>query len=96
MTSLDTAVSALRHGLGYGWLPWHLIAEPLAAGDLKPLPLREGQTYRTPLYLVFPAPDRVGPATRQLADILQTMVTGALGEAPDREFRHNAPLSGAD
>lgn len=42
MTSLDTAVSAVSHGLGYGWLPWHLVAARLAAGALSPLPLREG------------------------------------------------------
>jgi len=72
VTSLDSALEAVSNGLGFAWLPTHQVKPLLEAGELTPLRLREGQRYFADLYLVFGEPDRVGPATRQLADILQT------------------------
>lgn len=71
VTSIDSALSAISHGLGFGWLPCHMIEDRLAAGSLKALPLREGQRYRVDLYLMFGHEDNVGPATLQLAEIIR-------------------------
>lgn len=70
VTSLDKAADALVSGLGFGWLPRHLVAADLSSGLLKPLPLREGQRRRTSLFMVFGQPNNIGPATQKLADIL--------------------------
>jgi DNA-binding transcriptional LysR family regulator len=72
VTSIDSALSAISQGLGFGWLPCHMIEDRLAAGTLCPLPLREGQRYKVGLYLTYGHEDRIGPATRQLAEILHS------------------------
>jgi len=76
VTHFDTALSAVRNGLGFGWLPRHQVAALLGGGDLLPLPLRQGAVYRSPLYLIPGHPDRPGPATRELADCLRAACAG--------------------
>jgi len=68
---IDSAQRIISHGLGYGWLPRHVIGEQLAQGALKELPLREGRQYNASLYLVFGNRHHVGPATQQLAALLR-------------------------
>lgn len=77
VTSIDSALCAIAHGLGFGWLPCHMIEDLLAAGSLKPLALREGQRYSVGLYLIFGQEDRTGPATLQLAEILRSTTAEA-------------------
>jgi DNA-binding transcriptional LysR family regulator len=61
VTSAETKVSLMSAGLGFGWLPTHLIGDELRAGLLKPLPLREGRERRRTLYLVFANPQSAAP-----------------------------------
>lgn len=70
VSSIDKAVTTVNHGLGFCWLPRHQIETELAEGKLKPLPLSEGQSFTVDLYKVFGHPERVGPATRKLAEVL--------------------------
>lgn len=35
---------ALLSGVGFGWLPWHLAAEPVKSGELVPILFEEGHT----------------------------------------------------
>ncbi|MGD8568957.1 MAG: LysR family transcriptional regulator [Gammaproteobacteria bacterium] len=74
VTSMETAVAAVASGLGFAWLPRHFVQHKLESGELKPLPLREGQVYRANLYLVFGKPDNIGPATSELAAVLRQCV----------------------
>ncbi len=74
VSGLETALSAVCHGLGFAWLPDHLIAPALADGRLKPLPLREGQHYYASLSLIVACPDRPGPAAQELLRILRETV----------------------
>lgn len=74
VTSLDSALEAVSNGLGFAWLPVHQVSPLIEQGRLAALNLREGQRYRADLYLVFGEPERVGPATRELADILRQAV----------------------
>ena len=71
VSSLETALLAVCHGLGFAWLPDHLIAPALADARLKPLPLREGQRYSASLCLIVADPDQPGPAARELLRILR-------------------------
>lgn len=71
VTSIDKAVEALLSGLGFGWVPLHQVQAHIEQGRLKPLPMREGQRRLAKLYMIFGHPDQVGPATQQLAEILQ-------------------------
>jgi DNA-binding transcriptional LysR family regulator len=52
-TTIEAAVEAICHGVGYGWLPLHRVSALLANGQLKRLPLASGQVRKTSLYLVF-------------------------------------------
>ncbi|UDM52785.1 LysR family transcriptional regulator [Cupriavidus sp. MP-37] len=57
-------------GLGFAWLPEHLVTDGARAGALLPLPLREGRIRHVPLFLIHSQPDLSGPATRHLGDVL--------------------------
>lgn len=52
VSSLDSAIKVLRHGLGYAWLPKYQIQKWLDAGQLRVLPLAGGSSYRSRLYLI--------------------------------------------
>jgi DNA-binding transcriptional LysR family regulator len=62
--SMEASLAAVRAGLAYAWLPEHLVAEALASGELKPLPLSSGATRKVPLYVVLVHPELAGPAAR--------------------------------
>jgi DNA-binding transcriptional LysR family regulator len=74
VSSIDRAVATVMRGLGFAWLPRHCLASPLDAGQLKILPLTQGQSYRTDLYLSYAHPEHVGLATRLLTRHLQEAV----------------------
>ncbi|GAA4326302.1 LysR family transcriptional regulator [Pigmentiphaga soli] len=83
VSSMETSMAMLGAGLGFAWLPTHLLRRELDAGNLLPLPLDKGRTRRVPLYLIFATPNDVGPATRQLADLLVEVVAeGGASLAP--------------
>ncbi len=71
VSSIDSAVEAVSAGLGFGWLPYHRITAQMNAGSLKALPLREGQTRRVQLFMIYGRPGHVGPATRRLAKLFE-------------------------
>ncbi len=70
VSNLETAISTIRQGLGFGWLPGHAIHHALESGELKSLPLREGGRYRGELYLVY-GREEPGSAARLLATLFQ-------------------------
>jgi DNA-binding transcriptional LysR family regulator len=71
VTSVETSISLVVGGLGFAWLPCHLVQPYIESNALKPLALREGQRRRTPFYLIFAQPELAGPATRELAQVLR-------------------------
>lgn len=70
VTGLETSMEMVTAGLGFAWLPRHLVQSRIDAGTVKPLPLWAGQRRRLPLYLILAQPEVAGPATRQLAAVL--------------------------
>nr|WP_225906385.1 LysR family transcriptional regulator [Ensifer canadensis] len=66
----STSIRAACIGMGFAWYPEDWIREELAAGQLKPLPLREGAERWGAMYLVYPDPDGAGPGARRLGDII--------------------------
>jgi DNA-binding transcriptional LysR family regulator len=75
VTSLQTSASMVAAGLGFAWLPKHLIADQLAAGTLLPLPLAEGGTRQVSLYLLFGKPGRPGRGATELAEVIRQVVS---------------------
>ncbi|WP_439859177.1 LysR family transcriptional regulator [Pseudomonas sp. MBLB4136] len=69
--SLATAASFVSSGLGFAWLPRHLIERELKDGLLKPLPLDQGGSRNT-RYLLYSNKDKpLGPATQILAELIR-------------------------
>ncbi|SHH16641.1 LysR family transcriptional regulator [Pollutimonas bauzanensis] len=71
VSSMETSAAMVADGLGFAWLPRHLIQKRLEEGSIWPLPLGKGQSRRVPLYLVFGGAAGPGPAARQLGQVLR-------------------------
>lgn len=65
-----TSIRAACMGLGYAWFAEDIIRKELDAGELKPLPLREGAERWATLYLIFADRDAAAPGALRIADIL--------------------------
>lgn len=79
--SLPTARTFVASGLGFAWLPRHLICRELAEGLLKPLPMEQGGT-RTPRFYLYSNKDKVlGPASQILVELIKSFDAAPL-EAP--------------
>lgn len=74
VSQMATSVEAACRGHGFAWFPEEHIRAPLAAGQLKPLPLREGQARYVDLYLILADADFAGPGVRRLAEIVKEAV----------------------
>jgi len=69
VAKMETAIEIVSNGLGFAWLPAHLISQQLQHGVLKPLSLEAGQRYMAPLFFVKTRPEHIGPAALTLADL---------------------------
>lgn len=76
VTNSSTRLALMRAGLGFGWIPLVQAGDDLAAGTLKPLPLREGRSRKRTLYLVLAEPRQAGPGARRVAEIIRASVAG--------------------
>ena len=79
MSNLDTSIEAAAMGHGFAWYPELQIREALAAGRLKPLPLREGGTRTIDVHLILADPEMAGPGVRRLAGIVREDVAKECG-----------------
>ena len=71
---VSTSLDMLRRGLGFAWIPETRIADELASGQLKPLPLSAGGIREVPVQLIFRDRDRAGPAAHAMAAALKRAV----------------------
>ncbi len=69
--SLATATTFVSNGLGFAWLPRHLIERELKDGLLKPLPLDKGGNRKPVFYLYASKDNALGPATQILTDLIR-------------------------
>jgi DNA-binding transcriptional LysR family regulator len=63
--------AAILQGIGFGWLPDHLIARELRKGDLVALPLDKGSTHTFSPMLHVRESGHAGRATQRLIDELR-------------------------
>ena len=69
--SLSTAASFVSSGLGFAWLPTHMIEKELEQGLLKPLPLIAGGQ-RTPRFVLYSNKEKnLGPASQILIELIK-------------------------
>ena len=71
VSSMEASLATVRAGLGYAWLPQHLVADSLREGALRALPLSPGGTRTVPLHLVLVRPELAGPAARTAVECFQ-------------------------
>jgi DNA-binding transcriptional LysR family regulator len=70
--SLSTAANFVSSGLGFAWLPRHLIEAQIEQGLLKPLPLITGGQ-RTPRFMLYTNKEKnLGPASQILIELIKT------------------------
>lgn len=71
VASLATSAQFVRSGLGFAWLPKHIVERDLAEGLLRMLPLEQGAV-RTPTFFLYTNKDKVlGPATQILVELFK-------------------------
>lgn len=71
VASVATSAEFIRAGLGFAWLPEHIIAADLASGVLKQLPLETSSIRHEPFFLYSHKDKPLGKAARILIDCLQ-------------------------
>ena len=72
VSSLSTAAHFVSSGLGFAWLPRHLIQRELDAQQLKALPLESGMSNH-PRFTLYSRKDKaLGPASRILVELIKT------------------------
>lgn len=74
VSSIEASLATVKAGLGYAWLPEHLLAPALREGTVRPLPLAVGSLRNMELYLVLVRPQLAGPAARSAAECFQRHV----------------------
>lgn len=85
VSQLQTALELVRGGMGFAWLPRHMLQDDLAGGRLQPIALTRGGTRRAPLHLVLARPDEAGPGAGRLARLLREAVAAPMaptGQTP--------------
>lgn len=75
--SMDMSIELIVKGLGFAWLPLSRIHNELAAGELKPLPMRKLNDHHVELYLAHTDTEITGPVCefllRSFSDLCETM-----------------------
>ncbi|WXL27130.1 LysR family transcriptional regulator [Ectopseudomonas mendocina] len=77
--SLATSATFVSNGLGFAWLPRHLIERELKEGLLKPLPLEQGGQRDAIFHLYRNKEKTLGPAAQILVDLITRFDTVPLG-----------------
>jgi DNA-binding transcriptional LysR family regulator len=80
-----TKKTALRMGLGFGWMPLYLVRKELASGSLREVPYAGGSRYRFTPALVHPADRPLGRAGQRFLALL------AEGSAPPQPAPASRP-----
>jgi DNA-binding transcriptional LysR family regulator len=83
-TNMSTSIQAAGMGYGFAWYADDTIRQELAAGTLKPLPMREGGERFLDLYLILADPESAGPGTLRLAELIREGVATECTKAKER------------
>jgi DNA-binding transcriptional LysR family regulator len=78
VTNSATSIEIVKRGLGFAFIPKHMIKNELVAGELKQIPLVMDARKTLPTYLILSAMENAGPACKALAEkITQQFIDGA-------------------
>jgi DNA-binding transcriptional LysR family regulator len=77
MNTVESAINAVCHGMGFAWLPRHRILDELQRGELKPLELKTGRVRMVSLFLVEANARPQGPSAQRLSEEILNVCAGA-------------------
>jgi DNA-binding transcriptional LysR family regulator len=72
VNNVETAITAICEGIGYGWVPSHQVRDVLWQGRLKTLPLRENGKFTSDFYIIRGRDGALTPDVDRIVSILQT------------------------
>lgn len=75
VSHFSTSIALLKTGMAFGFLPEGWVRADLDSGSLKCIPLEQGFERRLSLYLLFADKPNAGPATKMLAELIQSHLT---------------------
>jgi DNA-binding transcriptional LysR family regulator len=78
VSQLGTARTLVAAGIGFAWLPRHMVEAGLASGELVALALDRGAVRSVPFHLILARSDQAGPAAGALATIIAGVVARRL------------------
>ncbi|MOA09342.1 putative DNA-binding transcriptional regulator [compost metagenome] len=76
VSNLSTALTFVERGLGFAWLPEHMVSEKLASGQLRTVPLCHQLEREVPMYMGFPEEYKLNPEVRLMTDIIRELCQG--------------------
>ncbi|MGD9943796.1 MAG: LysR family transcriptional regulator [Burkholderiaceae bacterium] len=79
-SSLQQVIELVRSGLGYAWLPTHMIVDEIARGELKPLRLHAGEIRSVQIYVTLANPETGGPASARFVEIVRRLSASWKGD----------------
>ena len=71
LAAVTSVALLLLSGLGFAWLPIHLIEPLLQQGRLHHIRLKESSSRKFFTHLVVPNPERLGPSASRLLECLR-------------------------
>ncbi len=80
VSGFDTAIGALRHCLGYAWLPKYRVQQWLDDDKIRILPLNKDRIYKTNLFLIFGRSMGPDSGAKRFADVLCNLAANGLSE----------------
>jgi len=73
VSSLAAAKTFVERGLGFAWLPEHVIADELADGSLRRVPLQHQREREVPMYMGYAEEFKHSPEVRLMAQIIREL-----------------------
>ncbi len=70
VSQFDTAIDLLLQNVGFCWIPIHKVAHLIESGKLNRLEVTGSSFKLVTTYLVCPQPDKSGPGTRLLSELI--------------------------
>ncbi|SAK95606.1 LysR family transcriptional regulator [Caballeronia catudaia] len=77
--NIHTSIAAVVQGLGFAWMPQHVVQPLVDQGKLRLLQLPQGNRRPVQVYMRFTNPELAGPATRTLGTMLRDAAAAAGG-----------------
>lgn len=66
VSDFNAAIDMMETGIGFCWVPLHLVENAIKEQRLSLINLKESRTRELPIHLVVPRPDQLGPCAQQL------------------------------